>query len=149
MLNRAKQDDTLSAFLPELQQRPDWNDEQREAILVIETDLAARQIERLLLRGEKTQARALAGRASVSGRAGEVLTLKAQARLLQEANDSKAALSILRTILDKHPDDLESRLSLAQAYAQTGTTQAAQETIDQLLPRVRENDVADGVPRGD
>ncbi|MEQ1741153.1 MAG: tetratricopeptide repeat protein, partial [Candidatus Nitrotoga sp.] len=141
LLNRAKQDDTLSAFLPELQQRPDWNDEQREAILAIETDLAARQIELLLLRGEKTQARTLAGRASVSGRAGEVSTLKAQARLLQEANESKAALPILRTILDKRPDDLESRLSLAQAYAQTGAKQAAQETIDQLLPRVRENDV--------
>jgi Flp pilus assembly protein TadD len=141
LLNRAKQDDTLSAFLPELQQRPDWNDEQREAILVIETDLAARQIELLLQRGEKDQARTLAARASVSGRAGEVSTLKAQARLLQEANDSKAALPILQTILDKHPDDLESRLSLAQAYAQTGAKQAAQETIDQLLPHVRENDV--------
>ncbi len=141
LLNRAKQDDTLSAFLPELQQRPDWNDEQREAILVIETDLAARQIEHLLLRGETAQARTLAARAPVSGRAGEVSTLKAQARLLQEANDAKAARPILQTILEKHPDDVESRLSLAQAYAQTGAKQAAQETIDQLLPRVRENDV--------
>jgi tetratricopeptide (TPR) repeat protein len=141
LLNRAKQDDTLSAFLPELQQRPDWNDEQREAILVIETDLAARKIEHLLLRGETAQARTLASRTPVSGRAGEISTLKAQARLLQEANDAKAALPILLTILEKHPDDVETRLSLAQAYAKTGAKQAAQETIDQLLPRVRKNDV--------
>ena len=141
LLNRAKQDDTLSIFLPELQQRPDWNDGQRETILAIETDLAARQIEHLLQRGEEAQARTLAARASVSGRAGEISTLKAQARLLLEAKDSKTALLILRTILDKQPDDLESRLSLAQAYAQTGAKQAAQETIDQLLPRVRENDL--------
>ena len=141
LLNRAKQDDTLSTFLPELQQRPDWNDGQRETILAIETDLAARQIEHQLQRGEEAQARTLAARASVSGRAGKISTLKAQARLLLEANDSKAAIQILKAIIDKHPDDLESRLNLAQAYAQTGEKQAAQETIDQLVPRLRENDV--------
>ncbi|MBK8569736.1 MAG: BCSC C-terminal domain-containing protein [Nitrosomonadales bacterium] len=141
LLNRAKQDDTLGIFLPELQQRPDWNDEQRETMLAIETDLAARQIEHLLQRGETAQARTLAARAVVSGRAGDISTLKAQARLLLEANDSKAALLILRAILDKHPDDLESRLNLAQAHAQAGEKQAAQEAIDQLLPRLHENDV--------
>ena len=141
LLNRAKQDDTLSIFLPELQQRPDWNDGQRETILVIETDLVARQIEHLLQRGEAAQARTLAARTAFSGRAGNVSTLKAQARLLLEANDWKAALLILQVILDKHPDDLESRLNLAQAHAQAGEKQAAQGVIDQLLPRLRESDV--------
>ncbi|CAG9932266.1 cellulose synthase subunit BcsC-related outer membrane protein [Candidatus Nitrotoga arctica] len=141
LLNRAKQDDTLSIFLPELQQRPDWNDGQRETILAIETDLAARQIEHLLQRGEAAQARTIAARAAVSGRTGDLSTLKAQARLLLEANDWKAALLILQAILDKYPDDLESRLNLAQAHVQAGEKQAAQGVIDQLLPRLRENDV--------
>ncbi|MFZ1546891.1 MAG: cellulose synthase subunit BcsC-related outer membrane protein [Candidatus Nitrotoga sp.] len=141
LLNRAKQDDTLSAFLPELQQRPDWNDGQRETILTIETDLAARQIEHLLQRGEEAQAHTLAARVPLLGRAGEISTLKAQARLLLEAHDSKAALVILQSILSKQPNDLESRLNLAQAYAQAGEKQAAQETIDQLLPHVLENNV--------
>ncbi|BBJ22956.1 cellulose synthase [Candidatus Nitrotoga sp. AM1P] len=141
LLNRAKQDDTLNIFLPELQQRPDWNDKQRETMLAIETDLTARQIEQLLQRGQIAQAQTLAARAVVAGRAGDISTLKAQARLLLEANDWKAALLILQAILDKHPDDLESRLNLAQAHAQAGKKQAAQEVIDQLLPRLRENDV--------
>ena len=141
LLNRAKQDDTLSIFLPELQQRPDWNDKQRETMLAIETDLAARQIEQLLQRGQIAQARTLAARAIVAGRASDISTLKAQARLLLEANDWKAALLILQAILDKHPDDLESRLNLAQAHAQAGEKQAAQGVIDQLLPRLRENDI--------
>lgn len=141
LLNRAKQDDTLSIFLPELQQRPDWNDKQRETMLTIETDLTARQIEQLLQRGQIAQAQTLAARAVVAGRAGDISTLKAQARLLLEANDWKAALLILQAILDKHPDDLESRLSLAQAHAQAGEKQAAQGVIDQLLPRLHENDV--------
>jgi len=141
LLNRAKQDDALSIFLPELQQRPDWNDKQRETMLAIETDLAARQIEQLLQRGQIAQARTLAARAVVTGRAGDISTLKAQARLLLEANDWKAALLILQAILDKHPDDLESRLNLAQAHAQAGEKQAAEEVIDQLLPRLHENDV--------
>ena len=141
LLNRAKQDDTLSIFLPELQQRPDWNDKQRETMLAIETDLTARQIEQLLQRGQIAQARTLAARAVVAGRTGDISTLKAQARLLLEANDWKAALLILQAILDKHPDDLESRLNLAQAHAQAGEKQAAQEVIDQLLTRLHENDV--------
>ncbi len=141
LLNRAKQDDTLSTFLPELQQRPDWNDKQRETMLTIETDLTVRQIEQLLQRGQITQARTLAARAVVTGRAGDISTLKAQARLLLEANDWKAALPILQAILDKHPDDLESRLNLAQAHAQAGEKQAAQRVIDQLLPQLHENDV--------
>jgi tetratricopeptide (TPR) repeat protein len=141
LLNRAKQDDTLSIFLPELQQRPDWNDKQRETMLAIETDLTARQIELLLQRGQIAQARTLAARAVVAGRAGDISTLRAQARLLLEANDWKAALLILQAILDKHPDDLESRLNLAQAHAQAGEKQATQEVIDQLLPRLHENDV--------
>ena len=141
LLNRAKQDDALSIFLPELQQRPDWNDKQRETMLAIETDLAARQIELLLQRGQIAQARTLAARAVVTGRAGDISTLKAQARLLLAANDWKAALLILQAILDKHPDDLESRLNLAQAHAQAGEKQAAEEVIDQLLPRLHENDV--------
>jgi tetratricopeptide (TPR) repeat protein len=141
LLNRAKQDDTLSAFLPKLQQLPDWNDGQRETLLAIETDLTVRQIEHLLQRGEEAQARTLAARMLVSGRAGDISTLKAQARLLLEANDLKAAMLILKAIIDKQPDDLESRLSLAQAYAQTEEKQAAQETIDQLLPLLRDNDV--------
>jgi tetratricopeptide (TPR) repeat protein len=141
LLNRAKQDDTLNIFLPELQQRPEWNDKQRETMLAIETDLTARQIEQLLQRGQIAQARTLAARAVVVGRAGDISTLKAQARLLLEANDWKAALLILQAILDKHPDDLESRLNLAQAHAQAGEKQAAQEVINQLLPRLHENDV--------
>ncbi|RFC36800.1 MAG: Tetratricopeptide repeat-containing protein [Candidatus Nitrotoga sp. SPKER] len=141
LLNRAKQDDALSIFLLELQQHPDWNDKQRETILAIETDLAARQIEQLLQRGQIAQARTLADRAVVTGRTGDISTLKAQARLLLEANDWKAALLILQAILDKYPDDLESRLNLAQAHAQAGDKQAAQATIDQLLPRLHENDV--------
>ncbi len=141
LLNRAKQDDTLSIFLPELQQRPDWNDKQRETMLAIETDLAARQIELLLQRGQIAQARTLAARAVVAGRAGDTSTLKAQTRLLLEANDWKAALRLLQAILAKHPDDLESSLNLAQAHAQAGEKQAAQKVIDQLLPRLRENDV--------
>lgn len=141
LLNRAKQDDTLSAFLPELQQRPDLNDGQRETILKIETDLASRQIEHLLQRGEEAQARTLAARVPLSGRVGEISTLKAQARLLLEANDSKSAMLILQAILNKYPNDLESRLNLAQSYAQAGDKQAAQETIDQLLPHVLENNI--------
>lgn len=141
LLNRTKQDETLSISLPELQQRPDWNDKQRETMLAIETDLAARQIEQLLQRGQIAQARALADRAVVTGRTGDISTLKAQARLLLEANDWKAALPILQAILDKHPDDLESRLNLAQAHAQAGENQAAQKVIDHLLLRLHENDV--------
>ncbi len=141
LLNRAKQDDTLSTFLPRLYQRTDWSDEQQNTLLLIESDLAARQIEQLIKRGKSAQARILAARMPASGKAGELATLKAQARLLMAANDTKAALPILRTILQKSSDDLESRLNLAQLYAQQGDKHSAQNEINRLLPLVPENDL--------
>lgn len=141
LLNRARQDDTLLAFLPELYRCADWNDAQRNTLLAIETDLAARQIEQLLKHGEEVQAHILATRMPVSGKAGELATLKAQARLLMEANGTKAALPILLAILEKHPDDTETLLNLAQLYEQEGNREAAENVIEQMLPRMQENDV--------
>lgn len=141
LLNRAQQDDTLSTFLPQLYQRSDWNEEQQNTLLQIETDLAARQIDKLVKRGRQIQANTLAAQMPVSGKPGELATLRAQARLLMAANDSKAALSILQRILQKSPDDQASRLDLAQIYAQQGDMLSAQNEINQLLALLPQNDL--------
>ena len=141
LLNRAKQDDALSAFLHLLYQRNDWDEKQLDALLEIETDASVRQIERLLKQEQHAKAQAIAAQMPVFGKAGELVTMKSQARLKMKVNDMKTAIPLLETILDKQPNDNEARLDLARAYYLEGSKQAAQNTISQLLARLQENDI--------
>ena len=141
MLNRAKQDDALIAFLPELYIRIDWTEAQLDRLLAIETDTSVRQIAHYLKLGEEAKAHAIAMQMPVFGKAGEMTTLKAQARMLQEANDAKSAIPILNAVLQNHANDTETQLNLIQAYIQQGNKQAAQDSINQVLSRMQDSDI--------
>ena len=139
LLNRAKQDDALASFLPELYLRSDWSEKQLDTLLDIETDVSIRQIERLLEEKQDAKARTLAAKMPVFGKTGELATLKSQVRLLTKANDYSTALPLLKAILERQPNDTEYRLDLARAYYYEGDKDVAQNTINQLLARSPEN----------
>jgi cellulose synthase operon protein C len=141
MLNRAKQDDSLKAFLSELYQRSDWTEGQLERLLAIETDASVRQIEHHKKLGEDAKALAIAAQMPVFGKAGEVTTLKSRARMLMAAEDVKSAIPLLKAILQAQANDIDAQLSLAWAYNQAGNKQSAQDSINQLLSHLPENDV--------
>ena len=141
MLNRAKQDDALKVFLPELYAQRGWTDPQLERLLAIETDASVRQIEHYLKLGEEAKAHAIATQMPVFGKAGEMTTLKSQARMLQEANDAKSAIPLLNAVLQDHANDTDAQLNLIQAYIQEGNKQAAQDSINQMLSRMQGNDI--------
>ena len=141
LLNRAKQDDSLASFLPELYQRSDWSEQQLDTLLDIETDVSVRQIERLLNEKQDAKARTIAAKMPVFGKTGELATLKSQARLLIKSNDYSAALPFIKAILEKQPNDPEYMLNLTRAYYYEGDKDAAQNSINQLLTRSQENDI--------
>ena len=141
MLNRAKQDDALKAFLPELYIRSDWTEAQLDKLLAIETDTSVRQIAHYLKLGEEAKAHAIAMQMPVFGKAGEIKTQKLQARMLQAANDAKSAIPILNAVLQNHANDTETQLNLIQAYIQQGNNQAAQDSINQVLSRMQNSDI--------
>ena len=141
LLNRAKQDDSLASLLPDLYQRSDWSEKQLDTLLDIETDVSVRLIERLLKEKQDAKARTIAAKMPVFGKTGELATLKSQARLLIKANDYSTALPLLMAILEKQPNAPGHRLDLARAYYYEGDKDAAQNTINELLARSRENDI--------
>jgi tetratricopeptide (TPR) repeat protein len=57
------------------------------------------------------------------------------------AHEMKIAFPLLQTILEKQPDDLESRQNIARVYYDDGQTLAAQDAIKQLLASLPDNDL--------
>lgn len=131
ILNRSKADAELTALLPRLQERGDWNATQVERLLDLETDLLARQIDQALQAGRPALARAKA-EAPLTPRGDPLQLQKARARLLLEARDYPAALPLLQALHREFPGDAALGLDLARAQAESGDAPAALTTLTTL-----------------
>ena len=144
LLNRAKQDQELTSFLP-LIRIPDSQAEtslkDREAIREVEFSMAGRQFEMLKKAGREEQAQQFADAIFNANKLSSRDYFKFHRTYFNSSELPDSAIRDLINEKQQHPDDLGIRWDLANAYAQEHQKNSAKNELQGLLAITKSDDI--------
>lgn len=144
LLNRAKKDQELAAYLPTLR-IPEGMDEDsqkdRETIRDIELSMAGRQFDRLREQGKTEQAQQLADSVLNASQLSKTEYFRAHRTYFFKAALPEDAIASLLQEKEQAPDDSGLRWDLAYAYYQSKQNDKAQQELHELLAMTKPDDV--------
>lgn len=144
LLNRAKQDQELTDYLPSLQ-IPEGSDETntkyRETIRDIEFSMAGRQFEKLKKAGKTEEAQQFADTMLDANKLSSADYFKFHRSYFYSAQLPESAIPQLNQEKEQNPNDLGIRWDLANAYAQEKQNSNAQRELQELLTITKGDDI--------
>jgi len=144
LLSRAKKDQELTDYLPTLL-LPEGNDatslSYRNTIREVEFQMAGRQYDKLVKAGKKDQAQQLADTVLNTYHLSSAEYFKYHRSYFYSAELPGNAISALEQEKGQHPNDLDIRWELADAYYQDKQNDKARSEVSELLEMTRGDDL--------
>ncbi|MDO9011787.1 MAG: cellulose synthase subunit BcsC-related outer membrane protein [Gallionella sp.] len=145
LLNRAKQDQELAAYLPSLRipEGTDVTTQKYQATLQdIEFAMAGRQFDKLMKAGKKEQAQQLADTVLNTGQLSNADYFKYHRTYFARSELPENAIPLLEQEKELYPNDLSIRWDLAYAYYQSKQNSNAKRELQELLTLTKGDDFA-------
>lgn len=144
LLNRAKQDQELAAYLPSLR-IPEGTDvttqKYKTTLQDIEFAMAGRQFDKLMAAGKTEQAQQLADTVLNTGQMSNADYFKYHRAYFARSDLPENAIPLLEQEKELYPNDLSIRWDLAYAYYQAKQNTQAQGEIQELLSLTTGDDI--------
>lgn len=144
LLNRAKQDQDLEAYLPTLR-IPEGNDDTskkyRASIQEIEFAMAGRHYDKLIKAGKTVQAQQFADTIMNANQLSTSDYFRFHRSYFSKAQLPENAIAMLNQEKEQSPDDMNIRYELAHAYSQDKQNSNSQREIQELLAMTKSDDI--------